>query len=86
MTRHQRRKRVKLLTEDHNAKLLKANAAFERDLTVKRNLATRPERNYYPQSSLSDLGSTAARFISSGRGSGAMSGRQALALKMRGKW
>jgi len=86
MTRHQRRKRVKLLTVEHNAKLVKAEQAFQRDLTVKRNMQNRPERNYYPQSSLSNLGSTAARFISSGRGSGAMPKRQALALKMRGAW
>lgn len=85
MTRHQRRKLVKKLASEHNAKLVKANAAFERDLTVKRNCSKPVERNYYPQSSMADmLGQSHRGYVC--RASGAMSKRSALALKSRGAW
>lgn len=85
MTRHQRRKLARKLASDHAERLAKANAAFERDLIVKRNLASKPERNYYPQSSMADMAGMSHRGYVC-RASGAMSKRSALALKMKGAW
>lgn len=85
MTRHQRRKLARKLASDHAERLAKANAAFERDLTVKRNMQHKPERNYYPQSSMCDmLGQSHRGYVC--RASGAMSKRGAQALKAKGAW
>jgi|JI10StandDraft_1071094.scaffolds.fasta_scaffold1346821_1 hypothetical protein len=84
MTRHQRRKLARKLASDHAERLAKANAAFERDLIVKRNMQHAPERNYYPQSSMSNmLGHSHRGYVC--QASGSMSKRGVQSLRARGK-
>ncbi len=86
MTRHQRRKAARKANLAKSERIALAAKAYDRAETVKRNMGSPVERNYYPQSQLSALGTSAVRFNSSGRGSGAMPARRASALKASGKW
>jgi hypothetical protein len=86
MTRHQRRKAAKAASLAKSERIAVAAKAYDRAQTVKRNMGSPIERNYYPQSQLASFGDTAARFSSSGRGPGSMNRRRALALKAQGKW
>ncbi len=85
-TRNERRKRAKRANAERTERILAANAAYERALVVKRNLANPPERSYYPtKSCIADMGSQSHRVYIC-RASGAMPSQRANALKAQGKW
>lgn len=85
-TRNQRRKAAKAKNLARTEAIIAANAAYERALIVKRNLANPPERNYYPAvSCIGDMKAQSHRAYVC-RAGGGMDRRRALALKAQGKW
>lgn len=85
-TRNQRRKAAKARNLERTEAIVAANAAYERALIVKRNLANPPERNYYPTvSCIGDMKAQSHRAYVC-RAGGGMDRRRALALKAQGKW
>ncbi len=61
MTRNQRRKAAKAANAQRSVNIAEAAKAYERALIVKRNMAAKPERNYYPQSCLAGMESQSHR-------------------------
>lgn len=55
MTRHQRRKASVARKAAKNAAIVEAFVAQQRQAIVNRNLRSKPERNFYPQSSMANM-------------------------------
>lgn len=98
-SRNDRRKAAKARLLAKSTRIAKASLATQLDATRDRVQVNKYERTsvtldatgattggngYYPQSIFGRLGNSAPRFLSSGRGTGAMSKRGTLALKARG--
>ncbi len=85
MSRHQRRKAAKERNTLKSEGIAKASLAYDKAEIVRRNMGSPMERNYYPQSSMSDMAGQSHRgYIC--RASGGMGRQRALALKAQGKW
>lgn len=77
VSRNERRKLAQERLLLKSTRIAKASLAAQLDATRDRVLANTRERNYWPSSSTGRLGSSAPRFLSSGKGTGAMSSRSA---------
>ncbi len=55
MTRNQRRKASAAKQAAKDANVIEAFKAQQRDAIIRRNLASKPERNYYPKSCLDGI-------------------------------